>query len=95
MPEYGFIWPVFSLTKTKSYILLFYGRSRVIENPYSGIFYAVYNQNKFLEFDRDTLRINKWVLIHLFFHKKPVYKQLALKIYFVKQPLGLKEELTF
>ena len=36
----GFLWLVFSRISTKSKNLSFYGKIRIKENPYSGIFYA-------------------------------------------------------
>ena len=37
----GFHWPIFSCIRRKSSIFFLYGRIRVSENLYSGIFYAV------------------------------------------------------
>ena len=39
----GFIWPVYSRIRTKSTILTLKESMRVRENPYSDIFYVVFN----------------------------------------------------
>ena len=41
MSQYGFLWPIFFRIRTESWILSLYGKMRVRENPYSGIFYVV------------------------------------------------------
>ena len=43
----GFLRPVFSHISTEFSILFFYGKILVTENPYSGIFYAVYGSKHF------------------------------------------------